>query len=184
VLFSSWLISPARAQEAKPEVTVWSFYAWVLAHPMRAMPPARERAQLAKLLAPKLVQLLDDAAATEARCVKSAAKGEKPDLLEGDLFVGNYEGASEVAYGEARRDGDAMSVEANLTYVDKRYAKAHPLRAVAWRDRLELGLAGGRWLIEDIKFPENRSFAAGLAEYIENGRKNCNPGQAAAAKSP
>jgi len=164
---------PAAAQEAKPESTVKSFYAWVLAHPMRAMPPARERAQLAKLLSPKLVQLLGDAAATEARCVKSAPKGEKPDILEGDLFVNNHEGASEVAYGEARRDRDAMSVEANLVYIDRRYPRAHPFRAVAWRDRLELGLTDGRWLIEDIKFADNRSFAASLGEYVESGRKNC-----------
>jgi hypothetical protein len=142
---------------------------------MRAMPAARERAQLARLLSPKLAQLLDDAAATEARCVKAAARDEKPDILEGDLFVGNYEGASEVAYGEAARDGDAVSVQANLMYIDRRYPKAHPLRAVAWRDRLELAPGDGRWLIEDIKFPDNRSFAAGLAEYVANGRSNCNP---------
>src|SRR6185369_11278192 len=165
-----WSIS--YAQEPKPEDTLRAFYGWVLAHPSRAMPSPHERAQLAKLFSPRLVKLLNDAAATEARCVKAAPKGEKPDILEGDLFVNNLDGASEVAYGEARRDGDAMTIEANLVYIDRRYPRAHPLRAVAWRDWLELGLTDGRWLIEDIKFADNRSFAASLGDYVESGRKN------------
>lgn len=42
----------------------------------------------------------------EVRCVKVAPIGDKPLIIEGDLFVGNYEGASEVVYGSTYQEGE------------------------------------------------------------------------------
>jgi hypothetical protein len=164
---------PVRAEVQTPDGTVREFYSWVLAHPASALPSAKQRLKLAKFLSPELVQLLKDASDTEAQCVKAAPKGEKPNLVEGDLFVGNYEGASEVAYGTLQRDGDRAVIESDLMYIDSRFPKAHKHRAVAWKDRLELQQAGTRWLVRDVAFRQGRTLAAGLKEYRADGDRSC-----------
>jgi hypothetical protein len=163
----------ALAEAQVPEDALRRFYAWVLAHPSRALPSAQERAQLAKTVSAELIQLLEAASDIEARCIEAAPKGEKPLIIEGDLFVGNYEGATEVAYGEPRRDGDLVVIESSLLYVDKRFPKAHKHRAVAWKDRVELRLAGGRWYVQDVRYSGNRSLVAELKAYIDEGTRSC-----------
>ena len=128
---------------------------------------------LSSFLSPQLVQLLKEAADTQARCVKASPKGEKPNVIEGDLFVGNYEGATEVAYGNPKREGEIVVVEARLFYLDPRFPKAHRHRAIAWTDRLQLQLAGNRWLVQDVQFQQDRSLAAGLRQYIAEGVRSC-----------
>jgi hypothetical protein len=167
------LASPARANAPAPEQAMRAFYSWVLAHPSLGLPSGRERALLTSFLSPQLVQLLKEASDTQARCVKSSPKGEKPNVIEGDLFVGNHEGATEVAYGNPQRDGDIVVVETNLFYVDPRFPKAHKHRAIAWTDRLQLQLAGNRWLVQDVQFQQDRSLAAGLRRYIAEGVRSC-----------
>jgi hypothetical protein len=153
--------------------TVHAFYTWVLAHPSRGLPSRDEREQLAKYLSPRLIRLFEAASAMEVKCVASAPKGDKPLILEGDLFVGNHEGATEVAYGEPRQSGDAVLVQADLFYVDNRFPKAHKHRAVAWRDRVELRSRRGGWHVEDIHFQRNRTLAAALEAYIAEGERSC-----------
>ena len=161
------------AQAQAPEVTLHAFYAWVLAHPSRGLPSAKERGELVRTLSPELIKLLKGASEMEARCIGAAPKGEKPLVVEGDLFVGNYEGATEIAYGEPRREGERVAVESVLMYIDKRFPKAHKNRAIGWSDRIELSQVGGRWYIDDIRFAENRSLAGNLKEYIDDGRRSC-----------
>jgi hypothetical protein len=168
-----FLFSPPAAPAQAPEEAMRAFYAWALAHPSRALPSARQRTELANVLAPDLLRLLKAASETEARCLKSAPKGEKPLLMEGDLFVGNHEGATEVAYGEPRRRGETAIVESDLLYIDKRFPRAHKNRARAWKDQLELRLQGARWLVQDVHFPQDRSLAAELKAYIDEGRRSC-----------
>lgn len=165
--------SAAGAESHAPEDAMRAFYAWVLAHPSRALPSPRERAQLANVLSPQLSQLLKDAAVTEARCVKAAPRGDKPLIVEGDLFVGNYEGASEVAYGALVRDGDAVRVDVDLVHVDARFPRGHKHRAVAWKDYLELRFDGTRWRVHDVRFRRSKSLAAGLQDYIDEGERAC-----------
>jgi len=162
-----------QAAAQNPEDTVQRFYAWALAHPSRALPSPAERVQLAKVLSPQLVALLKSAAETEAKCVRSTPKSDKPLLVEGDLFVGNYEGATEVVYGPPRRHGDTLAVESDLFYVDRRFPKAHPHRTIAWKDRVELRRIDGHWYVEDIRFARDRSLAASLNAYIEAGARSC-----------
>ena len=167
------ITASAQATEQAPEEAVRSFYSWALAHRSRGLPSSKDRTQLANLLSPDVIQLLKSASDTEAKCVKTAPKGDKPLIIEGDLFVGNYEGATEVAYRDLRRNGDTIVVDADLIYVDTRFPKGHKHRAVAWKDRLELRLVGERWYVQDIRFAENRSLVAGLKSYIEEGSRSC-----------
>lgn len=177
LLVVPWLVLAAaplaRAQAADAEATARMFYAWALAHPSISLPSTRQRAQLAKMLSPELMHLFEEASATEARCVRAAPKGEKPLILEGNLFVGNYEGASEVAYRKPQGTGDAVAIDADLVYIDARFPKAHQHRTIAWKDRLELKRTGARWLVQDVRFQDERSLAGTLKNYIADGAKTC-----------
>ena len=172
-LLSILLVAGSTHAEQAPEDAVRAFYAWALAHRSRGVPSPKERAQLANILSPDILQVLKSASDTEAKCVKAAPKGDKPLIVEGDLFVGNYEGATEVAYRDLRRKGDSVFVEADLIYIDTRFPKGHKHRAVAWKDRLELRLVGERWYVQDARFAENRSLVQGLKAYIEEGSRSC-----------
>jgi len=163
----------ARLDTRAPEDTVRAFYTWVIAHPSSALPAPRTRAPLMPLLSPELARWISEAMATEARCVKAAPKNEKPLIVEGDIFVGNYEGASEVAYGALRRDGEVAEIEADLMYVDRRHAKAHRHRAVAWKDTLDLRLVGERWLVQNVRYAQGNSLSANLQAYIAEGARVC-----------
>jgi hypothetical protein len=163
----------ARAETA--DEAAHAYYAWVLAHPSRAIPSPKERAELSKLLSPELSALLGAASDMEARCVKAAPKGDKPLMIEGDLFVGNLEGASEVAYGESRVQGDAAVVPADLMYIEPRFPKAHRHRTVAWKDELALRRSEGRWRVSDVRFAAGRSLVKELQSYLDEGSRACAP---------
>lgn len=100
----------ALADPQAPEDAIRAFYSWVLAHPSRALPSPKERGELTKTMSPELLGLLKEASATEAKCVRAAPRREKPLIVEGDLFVGNYEGANEIAYGEVHRNGNTAGL--------------------------------------------------------------------------
>lgn len=166
--------APKAAPGATPEDTAQRFYTWVLGHASAGLPTVKERGQLAEVLAPSLVQLLKDASETEARCIRVAPKGDKPDVIEGDLFVDVYEGASEVAYGEVRKaDDDHATLPVQLALVDRRQPRAHPHRAVIWSDTVVLQRENARWWVRDVQFKDQRSLVGSLTEYIESGAKNC-----------
>ncbi len=170
------LATPAAAQPQpqQPEAVASAFYAWVLTHPATPLPSAGERAQLAAFLSPALLELLRDASVMEKRCIAAAPHGDKPLVLEGDLFAGNYEGATEVAYGEPVSQGEgSVSLDVNLVYVDTRFRKAHRHRAYAWKSVLELRLADGRWRIGDVKFQHGGTLAGSLEDYLREGREAC-----------
>jgi hypothetical protein len=166
-------ISAPTAHAQTAEATTHAFYAWVLAHPWRAIPSPKERAQLSNLLSPELSRLLQSAADMEARCVKAAPKDEKPWIIEGDLFVGNLEGATEVAYGESHPEGDAVVTDVDLMYVDRRFPKAHKHRTVAWKDSLELRQDSGQWRVSDVRFAGGRSLQQELRTYLDEGARSC-----------
>ena len=163
----------AFADSPSPDAALQAFYAWVLAHPSRGLPSAKERAELAKMLSPEVIKLLKTASDMEAKCVRAAPKGEKPLIVEGDLFVGNYEGATEIAYGEPHREGDRVVVESDLMDVDKRFPKAHKNRAIAWKDSVELRQVDGRWYVDDVRFGDKRSLVGNLKEYIDDAGRSC-----------
>lgn len=172
VLLLLALVAPCAFAQV-PMDTVRVFYSWVLAHPSRGLPSGGERAQLAKVLSPRLIRLLEQASEMEGKCIARAPKGDKPLIIEGDLFVGNYEGATEVVYGEPRRSGDRVTVESDLFYVDNRFPKAHKHRAVAWRDRIEMRLLADGWYVDDVHFQRDRTLAAALQAYLAEGKRSC-----------
>jgi len=167
------LVACGCAHAQAPEDALHRFYAWVLAHPSRGLPSPSARAELANVLSRELVESLAAASAMQAKCVDAAPAGDKPLIVEGDLFVGNYEGATEVVYGRQNRSGDTVMVESDLLYVDNRFPKAHEHRAVHWKDRVELRFVDGRWIVADVHFQRNRTLLSNLEDYVAEGMRSC-----------
>lgn len=167
------LLSGARAETGPVETAARNYYQLVLGAASFGLPEPALRKKLEGVLSRDLLTLLDQAARMEQQCIRAAAKDEKPLVLEGDLFVGNYEGATEVAYGQKREMGHEASVEVDLVYLDTRFPRAHPHRALVWRDRLRLGRQEGQWRVVDVDFAEQNSLRKALLSYLEEGRRGC-----------
>jgi hypothetical protein len=168
-----WLFLPARAADAPPETTMHAFYAWVLDHPSLGVPNAEDRAQLAPLLSMQLVKLLEQAAETDARCLQTVLDGDKPNVYEGDLFVGIYEGATDAAFHHVIKKGSVATVDIDLIYIDPRFPKADANRASVWRNTLELRKVGERWVVQNVKFGSKTSLLSVLRDHIAEGARSC-----------
>lgn len=161
------------AAAADAETAARNFYAWVLSHPSAGIPGAEELEQLRPLLSAELVTRLQTAAMAQGDCERSVAADEKPLMLEGDLFVGSYEGASEVALGSVSVDDERADVSATLIYLDPRFALAHPHRAVVWQDRLQLARESGSWRVADVHPGTGDNLRATLESFIEQSGREC-----------
>jgi len=173
ILFTSLSLTAVRAETITPIDTIQSYFSWALMRQASPLPSPKERAQLAKWITPELLNLLDSALITQNRCIRSAPPGQKPNVLEGDIFVGNEEGATEVAYQEPKQIGGKTVVGVDMVYVDKRRPKGDRRRTVAWRDEVILVWIEGRWYIEDIRFARDRSLRATLQGYNDDGAREC-----------
>ncbi len=161
------------AAPADAEAVARGFYAWVLSHPSAGIPGAEELEQLRPMLSAALITRLQAADAAQHKCTRSTAADEKPLMLEGDLFVGSYEGASEVALGTVNVMGEQAEASATLVYLDKRFALAHPHRAVVWQDRLQLIREGGSWRVADVHPGTGDNLRATLESFIEHADREC-----------
>lgn len=173
LLTSLFAASTVQADTPSPVDMVQAFYSVVLENNTGGLPSGSVLAQLDNIITPELIAILKSAGTTEAACIKAAPPDEKPLLIEGDIFTGNYEGATEVAYGELAVSGSSARIVNTLLYTDARFAKAHKFRAVAWQDTLQLHLVDDRWLVADIIFPGERSLMADLHAYIAEGATSC-----------
>jgi hypothetical protein len=135
-----------------PEAVGQSFYAWVLAHPSSGLPRGKALNTIRPLLSARLVKLIHDATVAEDGYAKATARNEKPPMFDGDVFVDNLEGASEVDLGKVELHDAVARVESRLLYIDARFPKAHPYRAVAWTDHLLLVRENEHWLVDDIVY--------------------------------
>lgn len=163
----------ALAEPHPPEDTLRRFYGWVLANPGISLPSPTERQQLEGMASPRLMGLLAAASAMEARCVASAREGDKPNTFEGAVLVGNYEGATEVAYRPATRVAGGLRFSVAMVHIDSRYPKAHAHRMVAWSDDVHVRKDGERWLIDEIVLRQQKTLSSVLKEYVSQGAHEC-----------
>jgi hypothetical protein len=173
ILISVIGIEPTYAATTQPEITTQAFYGWVLSHPATSLPSPEERKQLAAFMDPAFIDLLRQTSAAEQHCIAMTPIGNKGNIFEGNLFVGNYEGATEVAYGATRRKGKIAYVNVDLMYTDGRFPKGHKYGSFAWRDRLELRFDGRRWRVSDIIMRTTQSLSAELKKYIAEDSTQC-----------
>jgi hypothetical protein len=139
ILISVIGIEPTYAATTQPEITTQAFYGWVLSHPATSLPSPEERKQLAAFMDPAFIDLLRQTSAAEQHCIAMTPIGNKGNIFEGNLFVGNYEGATEVAYGATRRKG-------KIAYVTGAFPKVTnmgPLPGVIDWNSGSTGVVGG-----------------------------------------
>jgi hypothetical protein len=158
---------------AQRESTTQAFYGWVLSHRASSLPSPAERKQLAAFMDPAFIDLLRETSAAEQRCIAVTPIGNKGDIFEGSLFVGNFEGATEVAYGATRRKGRNAYVDVALMYTEQRFPKGHKYRSVAWHDRLKLSFDGHRWWVSDVIRGKTKSLSDELKKYIVEDSMHC-----------
>lgn len=155
------------------ESTTQAFYGWVLSHGGTSLPSPTERRQLAAFMDVAFVSLLKETAAAEQRCIAATPIGNKGNIFEGSLFVDNFEGATEVAYGATRQKGHNAYVDVVLMYTEQRFPKGHKYRSFAWQDRLKLSFDGHRWWVSDVIKGKTRSLSDELKNYIVEDSKHC-----------
>lgn len=135
VLLANLSITVVRAETTAPIDTAQSFFSWALVRHASPLPSPKERVEIANWMTPDLMTLLDTALITQDLCIRTAPKGDKPNLLEGDIFVGNEEGATEAAYQVTKPltqqvVGKAV-VTVDMVYVDQRWPRGDRRRTVA-----------------------------------------------------
>ena len=82
--------------------------------------------------------------------VSGPDKGPKLNLMEGPVFLSNYESAHDFEIGEARIEEDRAEVSIAFSYSEGG-------TTFRWIDVVLLQLAGESWLLDDIQFqPERR----------------------------
>lgn len=177
ILVILFLPSLAIAEMQSPDDVAYQFYTWLLseAGAGSGLPTTKDKEQLAQFFSPGLLKLLDAAVVMEQRCIENNPAGDKPYTVEGNIFVGNYEGASEVVVGQLRQEGKNIIVASRLLSIDSRFPKAHKYRVHTWTDQLVLSSDKTRWLISNIKFESGTSLWRLLEEYIKESELSCKP---------
>ena len=165
----------AIAGASTPEALAREFYSYVLAQPGvgAGLPTAKEKERLTEFFPPALIRLLEAATVMEKKCVETAMPGDKPHIIEGNILVGNYEGATEVIVGGSRNEKKNVIVESRLFTVYSQFPKSHKHRVLTWVDQLVINRDGDRWVISNIKFGPETSLTGSLGGYLENGAKWC-----------
>jgi hypothetical protein len=129
------------------------------------LPNAREERALAPYLSPRLREMMARAQAEQTRFA-AANPGEKPPLVEGDLFSSLFEGPTSFTVGETRSEGGRAVVTVVFSYADP-VSKPPPF---SWKDHFLLVQIGGRWLLDDVEYLGGWGFAqkGRLAEALED----------------
>jgi hypothetical protein len=140
------LCVPARADELSDMAAAANrFYAVRAAQPRSGgLPQGVARGRLLRLFSPRLVRLVNAAAAAEARFharVKAA-----PPLIEGDIFSSHFEGFQTYRVGTCSGTASAGRCGVALHY------DVPGQKPLDWTDDILLVKAGGGWMVDDIAY--------------------------------
>lgn len=171
VLIAAGFAVPAAAQDGAAALVRAStdFYTVALALKHGGIPDKKERAKLKPLISPELSRLLADGARAETDYARNT-KGEAPPLLEGDLFVSLFEGASRFRIGTCEVHGGAGQCPVALTYLQDDEKPKH------WTDTVLLIATPDGWRVDDIDyggtwpFSNTGTLKENLAFAIQNAR--------------
>ncbi len=98
-------------------------------------------------LSPEISQLIQEVILKENKSadeLKSIGSTDKPDLIEGDIFTSNYEGAKSFKILSSEVDQSRALVQVEFTYQESK-----------WIDEISLKLDKNNWLIDDVKYGQN-----------------------------
>jgi hypothetical protein len=83
---------------------------------------------------------------------------DKPQLIEGEIFSGLYEGFTGYQVGEGQTNGAAATVDVQFT--NSHYS-------VGWTDRVQLVNENG-WKIDDVRYLDKKAGALGLRDVLRD----------------
>ncbi len=158
-----------------PLSTLAAFFAEVKQAKISALPQTAELARLRTYLTQDLLTLLQQAQHAEQVCIAAAAPGDKPSIIEGDLFSGNVDGYTEVAYGKVTVSANHARVALSFMNIDQRFPHAHPFRSFVWPAEavLQRNRQNTAWLISDLRFFSRRSLGHDLRDYLATAKRDC-----------
>lgn len=165
----------ASAANDTPEAAAEAFYRWVLSQKYGGggLPSPQQRKQLTWLLTADLVQDLVATSEAERQCTDVTPQDMKPPVWEGSIFVGNYEGATEVAYGEPHVDGREAMIGVDLVSVYGYFPRGDRRRSIFWHDRVKLQKGKRGWLVADVIRNESGSLTKELHKYVNEEGREC-----------
>ncbi|MDE2463230.1 MAG: hypothetical protein KGO02_05915 [Alphaproteobacteria bacterium] len=165
-----FLAAPAVAGVADtPEAIAQGFYTAVLSLKEGGIPDSAARARLEPFISPALAHTL--AAANEAELAYAQnSRHAVPPLLEGDIFVSLFDGASKATVGSCHGTAAGAECPAALSYHSPSGRTYH------WQDTLRLTHTAIGWRVDDViygggvPYANRGTLTSNLAFAIRNAR--------------
>jgi hypothetical protein len=157
-----------NAHQPTPITIARQFYRWNINYASSfpsgsSLPSGREIIPIKSLLDPSLLKTLYQAKTVENCLTKLAnPSGNKPDIFEGNIFAGNFEGIAKINNLKVSKKNNIAIVTASLIY-----------RSHLWVDRLIMHEKSGHWLIFDLKYKSGKSLSEQLTSYVEQYQSTC-----------
>ncbi len=168
-------VTAQAADRATPLGAIEYFFTQLQAANFSGLPDAQQLERLAPLLDADLVTLIRRAQQVEQACARVTPAGDKPHMIEGDLFSGSNEGYTEVAYAQAQTKGQNAKLALHFIYTDTRFPAAHHFRNVVWPAEAQLRRdpAHSSWLLQDLKFEQGRGLRRDLHDFVAAAKRYC-----------
>lgn len=135
-------LSVTHPETAQQRAAVKTFYDKAVSLNVMGLPTAEELAQLKPLLSTRLVSLLEQAQAHQARD-HARHRGAEPPLVQGSVFFSLFEGANRVI-------AVAPDDVPNLWAVTLGYGRPG-IDEVSWTDEVLLTKESDRWVVDDLE---------------------------------
>jgi hypothetical protein len=152
------------AETESPKDVVKNFYTSHLKTNASGLPDEKDLETLKPFLTSKLNSMFVKALDEQNNFIKKYP-GEKPPLIEGDLFSSFFEGPTTFNIADSKMKNDSAIVYVNFTYSDSLNSD----KPFKWHDAVDLILENGKWKICDIEYLGDWDFApkGRLSEIID-----------------
>jgi hypothetical protein len=143
---------PPDAEALRAATTLATdFYEMRLRLGRTGLPDAGEMKAYRAFLCPALADMMDAARARQSAWI-AANPGEKPPLVDGDLFSSLFEGPDAVSAAGTTVDGEGARVGISMRTGEGE-------NATRWRDDLLLSREDGVWCVADVEYRGDWGFA-------------------------
>lgn len=118
---------------------------------------------VAEFLSPELLKLCVLVKAAEQQSAELTPTGEKPAIVEGEIFASLYEGYQDVKIIDLKKDGESCIATVEFSHA---YDASSPKEI--WQDHLVLTLYKGEWKLDNVLYREGRNYPKDLKTYLRN----------------
>jgi hypothetical protein len=141
------------------------FYETYLKTTESGLPSSENMKKLSRFFSHKLNRSLIDAKQKQADYAKRYP-GEKPPLIEGDLFSSLFEGPTGYNVESVISKNDLFRVVVRFVNADPKMGDGKPFN---WKDAVVVKQENGRWVIDDVEYLGDWQFKSGnkLSEVLK-----------------